>query len=190
MRLMVPQIVRLTCFLPFAVLLFASITNRLGPDPADTLAIRTGEWSLRFLLLSLAVTPLRRAFGWGAIGIYRRMFGLFSLLYASIHFAVYLAFLLQFRWYEIVEDILERPYITIGFASFCILLILGATSSQRMVKLLGRKWKVLHKSVYAASVLAIVHLLWILRSDIAEAVMYVMILLPILGYRVWLYLSR
>lgn len=184
----VPHVVKIGCWLPAVVLMHAAFTNQLGPDPADELAIRTGEWALRFLILSLAVTPLRHFFGWAGIARYRRTFGLFALLFATFHFAVYVAFILQFRWTEIAEDILERPYITMGFASFIILLVLGATSPKSMVKRLGRNWKTLHKLVYPASILALVHLTWILRTDVAEAFFYAMILLPILGYRVYLYM--
>jgi len=112
---------------------------------------------------------------------------LFSLFYASLHVIVYVAFLLRFRWFEIAEDILERPYITVGFAAFCILLVLGITSPKFMVRRLGRKWKTVHKLVYPASILALVHLFWILRTDVAEAVIYAILLLPILGYRVIVY---
>lgn len=170
--------------MPLALLIAAASQNNLGPDPASELATRTGEWALRFLLLSLSITPTRQMLGWAGVAPYRRTFGLFALLYAALHFMVYLMFILQFRWIEIAEDILERPYITVGFASFCILSVLGGTSPKSVVKRLGRRWKSLHRMVYLAAILALVHLLWILRSDIAEAVLYAMILLPILGYRV------
>jgi len=190
MKVIVPRLVKLICFLPIVFLLLSVLLNQLGPDPATELAKRTGEWALRFLLLSLSITPVRQLLGLGVIAPYRRTFGLFALLYAVFHFATYVVFILQFRWVEIVEDILERPYITVGFASFCILAILGATSTKSMIKRLGRKWKSLHRMVYLASILAIVHLLWILRSDIAEAVFYAMILLPNLGYRFFFYMSK
>ena len=190
MKAIVPHLVRFICFVPIAQLAFAAYRNSLGPDPADALATGTGEWALRFLILSLCVTPFRKIFGLAVIAPFRRTFGLLALLYASIHVLVYVAFLLQFRWSEIFEDVLERPYISVGFISFCILIILGITSPKWVVRRLGRKWKLVHTAVYPASILAIIHLLWILRADVAEALFYAMILLPILGYRVVLYIVR
>jgi sulfoxide reductase heme-binding subunit YedZ len=187
MKATVPWLVRLVCLVPFSLLLFGIYRNSLGPDPADALATATGEWALRFLLLSLSITPIRKVFGWSDIAPLRRTFGLFALFYATAHFLVYIVFLLQFRWSEIFEDVIERPYITVGFVAFCILLLLGITSPKWVVKRLGRKWKLLHTAVYPASILAIIHLFWILRTDVAEAAFYAMILLPILGYRVFLY---
>ncbi|MGJ8690136.1 MAG: sulfite oxidase heme-binding subunit YedZ [Gammaproteobacteria bacterium] len=171
--------------LPLAALLLGVFTNTLGPDPADTLAAETGEWTFRFLLLSLAITPLRNIGGWPKVFPYRRTFGLFALFYASLHFLVYLVFLLQLRWSEIFEDIVERPYITVGFSAFILLMVLGVTSTKRMMRKLGRRWRQLHKLVYLINVLALIHLVWILRTDLAEAVIYGSILLPLLAYRVY-----
>lgn len=187
MKATVPWLVRFFCLVPFSLFFIGTFRNSLGPDPAEALATGTGEWALRFLLLSLSITPIRKFFGWSAIAPFRRTFGLFAFFYASAHFLVYIVFLLQFRWSEIFEDVLERPYITVGFVSFCILLLLGVTSPKWVVKRLGRKWKLLHTAVYPASMLAIIHLFWILRTDVAEAAFYAMILLPILGYRIFLY---
>lgn len=171
--------------LPFLALTYGAVSNTLGPDPADTLATETGEWTFRFLLLSLAVTPLRNIAGWPKLFPYRRTFGLFALFYASLHFFVYLLFLLQFRWSEIAEDILERPYITVGFTAFLMLLALGMTSTKAMMKRLGRHWRQLHKLVYIVNVLGLIHLIWILRTDLTEAVFYASILVPLLAYRVY-----
>lgn len=175
---------------PFFVLLYGALSNTLGPDPADTLAAETGEWTFRFLLLSLAITPLRNIGSWPKLFPYRRTFGLFALFYASLHFVIYLVFLLQLRWSEISEDILERPYITVGFTAFLMLLALGVTSTKAMMKRMGRRWRQLHKLVYLINILALVHLIWILRTDLAEAVFYASILLPLLAYRVYVYSAK
>ena len=180
-------IVFLICLLPFARLLYGAVQNTLGPDPADTLAVETGSWTLRFLLLSLAITPLRNLSGWAKLLPYRRTLGLFALFYASVHFLTYVVFLLQLRWSEIFDDILERPYITVGFLAFLILLVLGSTSSKAMMRRLGRRWKQLHRLVYLANILALIHLIWILRTDLTEAVIYGSILLPLLVYRAYRY---
>lgn len=175
---------------PFLILLYGALSNTLGPDPADTLAAETGQWTFRFLLLSLSITPLRNIGGWPKLFPYRRTFGLFALFYASLHFLVYLLFLLQLRWSEISEDILERPYITVGFTAFLMLVALGVTSTKAMMKRMGRHWRQLHKLVYLINILGLIHLIWILRTDLTEAVFYASILLPLLAYRVYKFYIR
>lgn len=173
------------CVAPILLLVLAIFRNDLGPDPAEELAVRTGEWALRFLLLCLCVTPIRKIFNLHAIAPLRRTFGLYSFFYASLHICVYLAFLLQFRWSEVFEDIYERPYVTVGFASFCILLALALTSPKSVVRRLGRRWVVIHSSVYLAALLALLHQFWIVRASVAESAFYGIILLLVLGYRIW-----
>jgi len=168
---------------PFGYVVWRVISNDLGPDPAQELAIETGEWSIRFLLLALAMTPLRQLTGQVGFVRQRRMIGLFALFYAAVHFAVWMTFLLGFRWGRIGAEIVERPFITVGFAAFVILLALGLTSPKFMVRKLGRNWKRLHRSVYAAGVLGVIHLLWIQRSDLTEPVVYGGILALLLGFR-------
>ena len=169
---------------PFILLLSKVFQNDLGPDPSQTLSIETGEWTLRFLLLTLAITPFTQIFKMIEIARLRRMIGLFTFFYGSIHFVSWMAFTLGFRWLAIVEELVERPYISVGFLAYVILFLLGITSTNYMVRKLGRNWKRLHKFIYAASVLAIIHLLWILRTDITEAVIYGAVLAILLGYRV------
>jgi sulfoxide reductase heme-binding subunit YedZ len=159
------------------------IQNSLGADPARALALESGRWSLRFLLASLAITPCRELFKLYAIAPLRRTLGLYSLFYASVHLLVYILFLLELRWSEIGSDILERPYITVGFIAFIILFALGVTSPKAMVRKLGRRWKLLHRFVYLAVVLAVVHLTWILRTDLFDAVLYGSIAAILLLYR-------
>ena len=175
----------LLALIPFLYLLIKALQNDLGPDPAQTLSIESGEWTLRFLLLTLTITPLRQMFGLIEIARLRRMIGLFTFFYATIHLVSWMAFILGFRWFAIAEELVERPYITIGFLAYIILFSLGVTSTDSMVRRLGRNWKRLHKLIYLASVLAIVHLLWILRTDITEAVIYGTLLIILLGYRVF-----
>ena len=171
--------------IPFICLLLKVFQNDLGPDPAQALSIETGEWALRFLLLTLAITPFRQIFRVAEIARLRRMIGLFAFFYASIHFLSWMAFILAFRWLAIAEELVERPYITVGFLAYVILFLLGVTSTNSMVRRLGKNWKRLHKFVYAASILAIVHLWWILRTDVTEAVIYGVLLAILLGYRIF-----
>ena len=182
-RLVKPSIFFMA-LIPFIWLLLKVFQNDLGPDPAQALSIETGEWALRFLLLTLAITPFRQIFRVAEIARLRRMIGLFAFFYASIHFLSWMAFILAFRWLAIAEELVERPYITVGFLAYVILFLLGVTSTNSMVRRLGKNWKRLHKFVYAASILAIVHLLWILRTDITEAVIYGVLLVILLGYRI------
>ena len=179
-RLVKPSIFFMA-LIPFIWLLLKVFQNDLGPDPAQALSIETGEWALRFLLLTLAITPFRQIFRMAEIARLRRMIGLFTFFYASIHFLSWMAFILAFRWLAIAEELVERPYITVGFLAYVILFLLGVTSTNSMVRRLGKNWKRLHKFVYAASILAIVHLLWILRTDVTEAVLYGVLLAILLG---------
>ena len=173
----------LVCLIPFVLLLLKVLQNDLGPDPAKELALETGEWSIRFLLLALAMTPLRHLSGRMEFAQRRRMIGLFALFYASVHFLVWVIFLLGLRWGAILEEVVERPYITIGFSSFSILIVLGATSHRVMVRKLGKNWRRLHRLVYVAGVLAVIHLVWIVRTDLSEALLYGAILAGLLVWR-------
>ena len=185
MDILLKRTVFLLAMVPLFLLLIRVQQNNLGPDPAQELSIETGEWALRFLLITLALTPLAQLTGEIRFVRQRRMLGLFALFYASVHFLSWMAFILGFRWMAIAEELLERPYITIGFAAYLIILALGVTSPRAMVRRLGKNWKRLHKLIYLAAVLALIHLLWILRTDIQEVVLYGGILAVLLGYRVF-----
>jgi sulfoxide reductase heme-binding subunit YedZ len=184
MRKFLKPAVFLLALVPFVLLLIRALQNNLGPDPAQELSIETGEWTLRFLLITLALTPLRDFTGRSEFVRQRRMLGLFALFYATVHLLAWMTFILGFRWFAIVEELVERPYITVGFTSYLILFALGATSPKAMVRKLGKNWKRLHRFVYLASILGVLHLLWILRTDIGEAVLYGSIVFVLLGYRI------
>ena len=172
------------CLIPFFYLFIQLLLNNLGPDPGEELSKELGEWTLRFLIATLAISPLRQLAGIKSINRYRRMIGLFVLFYASFHFFVYQMFILNFRWSSLYQEVLERPYITVGFSALLILLTLGITSPIYMVRKLGKNWKRLHRLVYLAAVLGIVHMVWILRSNFGEALLYGSIVAALLGYRV------
>jgi sulfoxide reductase heme-binding subunit YedZ len=182
---LIKPVVFLLALLPLAWVVWRVVSNDLGPDPAQELAIETGEWSIRFLLLALAMTPLRQLTGLVDFVRQRRMVGLFAWFYASLHFLVWLSFVWGLRWGTVGAEIIERPYITVGFLAWVILLALALTSPKFMVRKLGRNWKRLHRLVYVSGVLAIVHLLWIQRTDLIEPVFYGSILAVLLGYRLW-----
>lgn len=185
MRKLIKPLVFILALVPFAVLLLRILQNNLGPDPVQELSLETGVWTLRFLILTLALTPLRRISNQVEFVRHRRMIGLFALFYATIHLVVWLTFVLEFRWFAIVEEVLDRPYITVGFSAYLILLVLGITSPKFMVRKLGKGWKRLHKLVYVAAILGVLHLLWILRLDIGPAVFYGALVALLLGYRAW-----
>lgn len=176
--------------LPLGWLVWRIAANDLGPDPARELAIATGEWTLRFLLITLSLTPLRQLSGRPEFVRVRRMVGLFTLFYAAIHFFIWMSLLLAFRWFAIGEELIERPFISMGFASLLILVALGITSPRAMARRMGRNWKRLHRLIYPAAIFGVIHLTWILRTDLGEAVLYGSILALLLGYRLWRRFTR
>lgn len=171
------------CLVPFGLLSFDAFQGRLGANPVETITHFTGEWGLRLLLVTLAVTPLRRLFGWNRLIAYRRMLGLFAFFYACLHLSTYLVFDQFFDLGAIWEDIAERPYITIGFSAFVLLVPLAATSTNAWIRRLGRRWVTLHKLVYPAAILAAGHFLWLVKADYREPAIYALILTLLLGYR-------
>lgn len=171
--------------LPLAWLCWLAWQDQLGANPVETLSHRTGDWSLRFLLLTLAVTPLRRLSGWNWLLKFRRMLGLFAFFYVCLHLGVYLIFDQFFDPSAILEDIAKRPYITVGFAGFLLLIPLAATSTNGMIKRLGRNWQRLHRLVYLIGMLGVVHYWWLVKADISEPLLYAGLLTILLGYRAW-----
>ena len=177
------------CLLPASLMLFSVYLefngkNVLGPDPPKTLSLESGEWAIRMLVLSLAITPIRYLFNTVAVWQFRRMIGLYAFFYTSLHLLVFLMFLLQWRWAEIGIEIVERPYITIGFSAYLLLLPLALTSFNYAQRKLGRNWKRIHRTIYVISVLAVLHIVWIVRSSYGDAVLYGGLVLMLLGYRV------
>ncbi|MEJ2309620.1 MAG: sulfoxide reductase heme-binding subunit YedZ [Gammaproteobacteria bacterium] len=173
----------LLCLVPFGLLLLRAANNDLGANPVEALTHETGDWALRFLLASLAVTPLRMLTGKAWLLRYRRMLGLFAFFYAVAHFVIYLWIDQAFLWTEIAADIIKRPYITVGFAAFLILLPLAVTSTKGMVRRLGRRWAMLHRSVYAAALLAVLHFLWLVKADYREPGIYLAIFILLMLFR-------
>jgi sulfoxide reductase heme-binding subunit YedZ len=186
----VKPILFLLCLLPFADLLWLAVNAQLGPDPAEVLMKETGEWAARLLIACLLVTPLRQLLGWGAIIKARRMLGLFCFFYASIHLVLFLHFYLGWVVARVLEEILERPYISVGFAAWLILLPLALTSTQRMQRRLRRNWLRLHRGIYPVAVLVSLHYLWQSRSDIGEALLYSSLFGLLLAYRLVRYLKK
>ena len=175
--------VHLLALAPFAWLIADIWYDRLGADPIAELTHATGLWALRFLLLALAITPLRRITGWSLLARFRRLIGLYAFFYASVHLSIYLVLDLGGYWAQILEDIVKRPYITVGFAAWCGLLMLALTSTRGMMRRLGRRWSQLHRIVYGIGVLAVLHFVWLVKADVREPAIYGAILALLLVLR-------
>jgi len=174
------------CLLPFGWLAWGAVTDNLGANPAEYLIRSTGDWTLRFLCLALAVTPLRVISGTPTLARFRRMLGLFVYFYAVLHLVSYSWFDMGFDVAEIARDIAKRPFILVGFAGFLLLTPLAATSFNKAVKALGaRRWQLLHKLVYVIAGLGILHFFWMRsgKNDFAEVALYAAILAVLLGWR-------
>jgi methionine sulfoxide reductase heme-binding subunit len=188
LRREVKPLLFIAALLPLAWLFYGAYANLLGANPAEKLIRATGDWTLRFLCLTLAVTPLRQITGWHALARWRRMIGLFTFFYGCLHF-------LSFAWLDqgfdveaIVKDIVKRPFILVGSAALLLMLPLAATSFNRAIKALGAKrWQTLHKLVYGTACLAVLHFFWMRagKRNFAEVAVYAAIIGTLLGWRVW-----
>lgn len=178
-----PIVFTLSCG-PVAWLLYLAATNDLGANPIEKLIRYNGDWALRFLLIALAVTPLRLLTGWAEIGRVRRMLGLFAFFYVCLHVTAYVGLDQFFNWRTIFADIVKRIYITVGMAAFVTMIPLAVTSTSGMVKRLGaRRWRLLHRSVYVITIAGIIHYIMMLKAGYQEPAIYAVILAILLGIR-------
>lgn len=181
----VKALVFAACLVPLASLTFEALGGDLGANPIETITHTTGDWTLRLLLVTLTMTPLRELSGWSWPVRLRRMFGLFAFFYACLHLMTYVWFDKFFMWGEMAHDIVKHPYITVGMAAFALLVPLAATSTNAMMRRLGRRWKSLHRMVYAIGILGVLHYLWLVKADIRQPLIYGALLGLLLGYRLW-----
>ena len=169
---------------PLGVIVAAASAGDLGANPVETLIHHFGEWALRLMLVTLAVTPIRRLAGWNQLVRLRRMLGLFAFFYAVLHLATYVVLDRSLSLEEILEDLTERPYIMVGFAAFVLLVPLAATSTNAMVRRLGgRRWRRLHRLAYVAAVGGVVHFWWLVKADVREPLVYAAVLALLLVLR-------
>ena len=161
------------------------VTGSLGANPVEEIQDRLGNWGLRFILIALAVTPLRRLTGWNWLQRFRRMLGLYAFFYTLLHFLAWLLLDQGVLWSAIVEDIVKRPFITIGFAALLILVAMAATSTNGMRRRLGRYWQQLHYGAYVVGILGVWHYWWQVKKDIRDPLIYAVILAVLLGLRLW-----
>jgi Predicted membrane protein len=174
------------CLLPLLWLAWRAGFGSLGVNAVETVNRHLGDWALRFLLIALAVTPLRRITGWAPLARLRRMLGLFAFFYVFLHLASYVGLDLFFDWQALWQDVLKRRYITLGMLAFVLLIPLAATSTGGMVRRLGgRRWRALHRLVHPAAILGVAHFWLMVKADIREPLLYAAILAVLLGYRVF-----
>ena len=161
----------------------------LGPNPVEALEHGTGDWTLRFLLITLAITPLRKILRVPALIKFRRMFGLFAFFYGCLHFATYIGVDKFFNVHEIFADVVKRKYITVGFAAFVLLIPLAVTSTAGWIRRLGgKRWQALHRLIYISAIAGVIHYLWLVKLDIRTPMEYEAILILLLGYRAFVWL--
>lgn len=176
------------CLLPLLCLLwqaFGLAGTDLGANPIEKIQDTFGQWGLRMLVITLAITPLRDWFDAPWLVMLRRMLGLFAFTYVLLHFLTWLVLDQGFYWSGILADIAERPFITIGFAAFVLLVPLAVTSTNRMMRRLGKRWKTLHRLIYPIALLAVWHYYWQVKADVREPLIYFSIVMVLLGWRIW-----
>lgn len=173
------------CLIPFARLVYGGFTNALGANPIETITRATGWWTLFLLMATLTVTPLRKLSGANWLMRLRRMLGLFAFFYACAHFTTFIWFDHWFDVPEILKDVIKRPFVTVGFAAFVLFLPLAFTSTNAMVRRLGRNWQRLHRLVYVIAILGVVHFWWLVKRDLTEPVIFALVLSILLGFRLY-----
>lgn len=175
----------LSC-IPFLLLAVGLLRSELGPNPVDTLQNQTGEWTLKFLVMTLAVTPLRKILKLPELIRFRRMLGLFAFFYVCCHFLAYLVLDQTFNFAGMMQDVVKRKFITVGFTAFLLLIPLAVTSTTGMIRRLGgKRWQALHRTIYLCGILGVIHYWWKVKSDIRGPLFYAVLVGILLLYRLW-----
>ena len=174
------------CLVPFLLLVWGLVTADLGTNPIERITHTTGDWILRFLVLTLSITPLRRLTGWNQLVRFRRMLGLFAFFYGCLHFTIYVLSIASINLSAIANDIAKRPYITVGFTGFVLMIPLAITSTKKWIaRLGGRRWQMLHRLVYVSAIAGVLHYLWLVKADIRYPVRYAIVVGLLLLFRIW-----
>ena len=184
------SLVFIVCLIPALALIYFAASGQLGPDVGKELVLETGGWAIRFLLLTLAITPIRTVTKNPAILRYRRMIGLYTWFYASLHLLTVLTYLLGWSWLILVEEFAERPYMALGIIAWVLMVPLVITSNSWAQRKFKRRWKALHQLIYLIAILACAHFIWLVRSDFGEALLYSAILFVFLAFRVVIKFQR
>ncbi len=175
----------LACLIPLALLGWKAYSAALGANPIEVITHSTGDWTIRFLLTTLAITPLRKLTGQPWLIRYRRMFGLFAFFYGVLHFLTYIWLDKSFDLHEMFADVAKRRFITVGFTGFVLLIPLALTSTTGWIRRLGgKRWQALHRLIYASALAGVIHYLWLVKADIRKPLQYAAVLSILLGYRV------
>lgn len=177
--------------LPLVYLAYGLYADALGANPVEAVEQGTGKWTLRFLIFTLMITPLRRTTGWNELIKYRRMVGLFAFFYATVHLSIYFSLDVGFSLGDVVHDVIKHPYITMGMLAWLTLVPLAITSTRGWVRRLsGKRWARLHRLIYITAIAASIHFLWAVKKDISEPLVYIAIFAVLLGYRLWVAAPR
>jgi sulfoxide reductase heme-binding subunit YedZ len=176
-------LVFLLALFPAAGLLYALFAGTLGVNPAETLQLATGLWAFRFLIATLAITPIRRLTGWNGIIRFRRMLGLFAFFYATLHVCTWIVLDHYFAWAEALADIAKRPFITAGMVAFAAMVPLALTSTKGWIRRLGRRWQKLHRLIYLSAIAAALHFIWKVKVPLGEPVYYAAVVAGLLLFR-------
>jgi sulfoxide reductase heme-binding subunit YedZ len=191
-RRVAKPLVFLLGLMPLAFLVWGFLTNSLSANPISDLTKESGIWTLRFLVITLAITPVRKITGWNQLQRLRRMIGLFAFFYGCLHFTTYIYLDKFFEWQEILKDVAKRPFITAGFTAFALLVPLAATSPDAVVKWMGgKRWRLLHRLVYFSAVAGVIHYLWLVKADTRRPLTYGFLVFVLLTVRfVWYWKDR
>ncbi|HUJ33452.1 MAG TPA: protein-methionine-sulfoxide reductase heme-binding subunit MsrQ [Candidatus Acidoferrum sp.] len=174
------------CLVPFATLLWRGFHQDLGLNPVQFVEHATGDWILRFLVITLAITPLRKILHLPQLIRFRRMTGLFAFFYACLHFSTWLGVDRYFNWPDMVADIAKRPFITVGFTGFVLMIPLAITSTAGWIRRIGgRRWQMLHRAIYVSAIAGVIHFYWLVKSDVRKPLEYAFFVGILLAWRVW-----
>jgi sulfoxide reductase heme-binding subunit YedZ len=178
------SVIFLLSSIPFIIIIFKIFFNRLGPEPIKEITLHTGEWTLLFLVFTLSMTPLKRLTNLNIWISIRRMLGLFAFFYGSLHMLTYVGLDYQFDLSAISKDILTKKFIFVGFAAWLLMTPLAITSSKKMMGILKKNWKKLHRLIYLISILGVIHFLWLVKKDLTEPLVYLLIIIVLLILRI------
>ena len=181
----------LLCLVPLGLLLWQGLHNDLSANPVNYVEHATGDWTMRFLILTLAITPLRKILRLPQLIRFRRMLGLFAFFYVCLHFSTWVAVDNYFDWRHMLKDVAKRPFITVGFTGFVLLIPLALTSTAGWIRRLGgKRWQMLHRAIYATAILGVIHYYWLVKSDVRKPLQYAAIVGILLAWRIGSWIQR
>jgi sulfoxide reductase heme-binding subunit YedZ len=174
------------CLVPLGILLWRGFHNDLGLNPVEFVEHATGDWILRFLVITLAITPLRKILHLPQLIRFRRMMGLFAFFYACLHFSTWLGVDRSFNWHDVLDDVAKRPFITVGFTGFVLMIPLAITSTAGWIRRLGgKRWQLLHRAIYLSGIAGVIHYYWLVKSDVRKPLEYAIVVGILLAWRLW-----